>query len=129
MKLRFFDGTTKTVTLDDKGDVKTASNSLLGKAFKVSGTDSNTRLDNLDQGNKYNGYYYNTTTTGKTEDALAKTVKAKEIGGRRLTTTQLLSCTPIRVLPRRSPASSSMLCLRRLWMITTQLTVTRSPRT
>lgn len=35
-------------------------------------------------GNKYNGYYYNTKTTGKTEDALTKTVKAKEIGGQKV---------------------------------------------
>ncbi len=84
VKLRFFDGTTKTVTLDDKGDIKSADKATLGEAYKVSGTDSNTRLDNLTLGNKYNGYYYNTTTTGKTEDALAKTVKAKEIGGQKV---------------------------------------------
>ena len=84
VKLRFFDGTTKTVTLDDKGDIKSADKATLGEAYKVSGTDSNTRLDNLTVGNKYNGYYYNTKTTGKTEDALTKTVKAKEIGGQKV---------------------------------------------
>ena len=84
VKLRFFDGTTKTVTLDDKGDIKSADKATLGEAYKVSGTDSNTRLDNLTLGNKYNGYYYNTTTTGKTENALTKTVKAKEIGGQKV---------------------------------------------
>ena len=73
VKLRFFDGTTKIVTLDSKGNVKTADDADIGQAYKVSGSDNNTRLDNLTSGNKYNGFYWNTKTDGKPLDIPAIT--------------------------------------------------------
>ena len=82
VKLRFFDGTVKTVTLDDKGDIKSAKDANYGQAYKVSGPLENTRLDNLKTGNKYNGYYWNTKTDGKTN--LTSDVTAKEIGGQKV---------------------------------------------
>ena len=82
VKLRFFDGTVKTVTLDDKGDIKSANDADYGQAYKVSGPLENTRLDNLKAGNKYNGYYWNTKTDGKAE--LTNAVTAKTIGGQKV---------------------------------------------
>ena len=82
VKLRFFDGTVKTVTLDDKGDIKSAGQADFGQAYKVSGPENNTRLDKLTSGNKYNGYYWNTKTDGKT--ALTGDVAAKTIGGQKV---------------------------------------------
>ena len=79
-KLRFFDGTLKTVTLSDKS--AEISESDLGTAYKVSGAENNTKLEKLTKGNKYNGYYFNTKTDGKTE--LTGGVEAKKIKGEKV---------------------------------------------
>ena len=55
VKLRFFDGTLKTVTVDSDGVKGTATE--LGQAYKVSGSDSNTKLAELEK-KKYNGYEF-----------------------------------------------------------------------
>ncbi len=49
-KLRFFNGTTKTVTMSDD-----SVNPKLGNAYKVSGSDSDCKLEVIDS-KKYNGY-------------------------------------------------------------------------
>ena len=56
VKLRFFDGTVKTVTVDSNG-VK-GSDTKLGQAYKISGSDSNTKLEKLETNKKYNGYEF-----------------------------------------------------------------------
>ncbi len=56
VKLRFFDGTVKTVTVDSNG-VK-GSETKLGQAYKISGSDSNTKLEKLETNKKYNGYEF-----------------------------------------------------------------------
>lgn len=68
VKLRYFDGTLKTVTLDKvvKSDSKTPATALKGYAYKVSGSDSSTRLEEL-KGQKYNGYEYITAAYGTGE--------------------------------------------------------------
>ena len=60
VKLRFFDGTLKTVTVDSDG-VK-GTDTVLGQAYKVSGSDSNTKLTPLEN-KKYNGYEFVSTLT------------------------------------------------------------------
>ena len=60
VKLRFFDGTLKTVTVDSDG-VK-GTDTVLGQAYKVSGSDSNTKLAKLEN-KKYNGYEFVSTLT------------------------------------------------------------------
>ena len=81
VKLRFFDGTTKIVTLDSKGDVTSADDAKLGQAYKLSGSDNNTRLDDLKSGNKYNGFYWNTKTNGKPLDTTVATPDSDMIAG------------------------------------------------
>ncbi len=71
VKLRFFDGTVKTVTVDSNG-VK-GSATTLGQAYKVSGSDSNTKLEKLETNKKYNGYEFiskQTVYTGPTGEAV-----------------------------------------------------------
>ena len=82
VKLRYFDGTLKTVTLDSKSSVKTGKIEL-GQAYKVTGTENNTKLEALDEGNKYNGYYYNTDTDKKalTKEGNYIKVEEEKIGG------------------------------------------------
>ncbi len=82
VKLRYFDGTLKTVTLDSKSSVKTGKIEL-GQAYKVTGTENNTKLEALDAGNKYNGYYYNTDTDKKalTKEGNYIKVEEEKIGG------------------------------------------------
>ena len=72
VKLRYFDGTLKTVTLDKvvKSDSKTPATALKGYAYKVSGSDSSTRLEEL-KGQKYNGYEYITAAYGTGEAVTA----------------------------------------------------------
>ncbi|GAB2046473.1 hypothetical protein AGATL06_29730 [Agathobaculum sp. TL06] len=63
VKLRYFDGTLKTVTIDDDNSIA-GSATELGRAYKVSGSDSSTKLEELkgsgtsgdENGQKYNGY-------------------------------------------------------------------------
>ena len=52
-KIRFFDGSTKTVTMSDDSVSLT-----VGTAYKISGSDSDTKFENLTLNDKYNGYKY-----------------------------------------------------------------------
>ncbi|MCI5689738.1 MAG: hypothetical protein MR286_02435 [Clostridiales bacterium] len=55
VRLRFFDGSEKIVTVDPKG-VK-GTDTELGQAYKISGPDTNTKLEAL-KNQKYNGYEF-----------------------------------------------------------------------
>ena len=57
-KLRFYDGTLKTVTVSTSSNGVAASATKIGAAYKVSGSDSSTKLETLTTGNKYNGYTF-----------------------------------------------------------------------
>lgn len=69
VKLRYFDGTLKTVTIDSDNSI--AGNATqLGRAYKVSGSDSATKLEEL-KNQKYNGYLtliYGSYSSGDEED-------------------------------------------------------------
>ena len=52
VKLRYFDGTLKTVTLSDNTTVPMVE----GRAYKVSGSDSNATLKDVEKDQKYNGF-------------------------------------------------------------------------
>ena len=69
VKLRYFDGTLKTVTIDSDNSI--AGNATqLGHAYKVSGSDSATKLEEL-KNQKYNGYLtliYGSYSSGDEED-------------------------------------------------------------
>ena len=54
VKVRFFDGTSKTVTVSDN----TAVTPMTGTAYKVSGSDTSMKFENLSTTTKYNGYKY-----------------------------------------------------------------------
>ena len=54
VKLRYFDGTLKTVTIDSDNSIA-GNDTQLGRAYKVSGSDSATKLEEL-KNQKYNGY-------------------------------------------------------------------------
>ena len=60
VRLRFFDGSEKIVTVDPKG-VK-GTDTELGQAYKISGPDTNTKLEKLKR-QKYNGYEFISTLT------------------------------------------------------------------
>ncbi|WP_122790781.1 S-layer homology domain-containing protein [Intestinibacillus sp. Marseille-P6563] len=81
-KLRYFDGTLKTVTLDKtvKAD-GTTTKAVKGFAYKVSGSDNSTRLEEL-KGQKYNGYEYITKTYGTGEAVTASNSKLNSISGK-----------------------------------------------
>ncbi|WP_122790786.1 S-layer homology domain-containing protein [Intestinibacillus sp. Marseille-P6563] len=52
VKLRYFDGTTKTVTIADDSDVTP----VVGRAYKVSGSDSDMNFEHTKANTKYNGF-------------------------------------------------------------------------
>ena len=55
VKLRFFDGTLKTVTIDSTKKGVAGSETVLGRAYKVTGADNAAKLEELSN-QKYNGY-------------------------------------------------------------------------
>ena len=65
VKLRFFDGTLKTVSIDSSKKGVAGSNTVIGRAYKISGADNAAKLEELSN-QKYNGYQneiFSTTTT------------------------------------------------------------------
>ena len=56
VRIRYFDGTSKLVTISDNTKV-TLNSSSAGKAYKVSGSDSSMKFEAIDP-IKYNGYLY-----------------------------------------------------------------------
>ena len=57
VRVRYFDGTLKTLTLSDKSVTPSQ-----GVAYKISGPDSDAKLETLTANHKYNGYTANTVT-------------------------------------------------------------------
>ena len=57
VRVRYFDGTLKTLTLSDKSVTPSQ-----GVAYKISGPDSNAKLETLTANHKYNGYTATTVT-------------------------------------------------------------------
>ena len=94
VKLRYFDGTVKTVTIDtDAKNSIAGKDTQLGRAYKVSGSDSKAKLEELESttdngstvGKKYNGYQtqlwgvYNSKTGSKAVDLNASTIAGKKV--------------------------------------------------
>ena len=77
VKLRFFDGTLKTVSIDSSKKGVAGSDTVIGRAYKISGADNAAKLEELSN-QKYNGYQNEifSTTTTKTID-----LSSHKIGG------------------------------------------------
>ncbi|WP_122790801.1 S-layer homology domain-containing protein [Intestinibacillus sp. Marseille-P6563] len=78
VKLRYFDGTLKTVTLSDNTTVPMVE----GRAYKVSGSDSNTTLKDVEENQKYNGFsslVFPTSYTPATVSVSASTIDGKAV--------------------------------------------------
>ena len=72
VRVRYFDGTVKTLTMSDKSD--TVGSSDLGKVYKITGSDSDAKLEALtvaSPAKEYNGYKLtqNSGTTNATPDS------------------------------------------------------------
>ena len=94
VKLRFFDGTVKTVTVDSNG-VK-GTDTELGQAYKVSGSDSNTKLEKLETNKKYNGYEFISTAT-TVYGSPAKGEAISDVNGTTSATTKLDKIKTVKV--------------------------------
>ena len=80
VKLRFFDGTLKTVSIDSSKKGVAGSNTVIGRAYKISGADNAAKLEELSN-QKYNGYQNEITAT--TGEGSTKTIdlRGHKIGG------------------------------------------------
>jgi len=66
VKLRFFDGTLKTVSIDSSKKGVAGSDTDIGRAYKISGADNAAKLEELSN-QKYNGYQNEIFSTTKTK--------------------------------------------------------------
>lgn len=83
VKLRYFDGTLKTVTIDSDNSIA-GSDTQLGRAYRVSGSDSSTKLEEL-KNQKYNGYLtliHGNYSSGDEEDVVLSS--SNTIAGKRV---------------------------------------------
>ena len=74
VKVRFFDGTLKTVTIDSDKQKDTITE---GYAYKISGSDAAAKLEALSK-QKYNGYE-NQVLTGQTKTVSGQTIDEKRV--------------------------------------------------
>ena len=77
VKLRFFDGTLKTVNIDSSKKGVAGSDTVIGRAYKISGADNAAKLEELSN-QKYNGYQNEITANAPTK---AITLNNHKIGG------------------------------------------------